>query len=65
MSIAAKVDGSWAGWEMWSVCAGSCGTGCRLRVRTCTNPTPSGGGTECSGEEAEASVCPLSECVGM
>jgi len=44
-----KVDGSWAAWSTWTPCTATCGaSGQKTRVRTCTNPAPSGGGIKCT-----------------
>lgn len=42
--IERRVDGGWSDW-------GACANG--KQTRTCTNPTPSGGGKECEGPESQ------------
>ena len=39
------------GWSNWSACSASCGPG--TQTRTCTNPSPSNGGTACSGPSSQ------------
>lgn len=51
------VNGGWSG---WSSCSLSCGGG--TQSRTCTNPSPSGGGANCVGASSQACnthVCPI------
>ncbi|MDD5606698.1 MAG: hypothetical protein PHN37_02440, partial [Candidatus Pacebacteria bacterium] len=56
------VNGGWSDWSAWSDWSntGSCGDdeACqqkqvKSRTRTCTNPEPACGGTECEGDEIE------------
>ena len=53
------VNGGWAAWEAWaigcSVAAGASTT--QTRYRKCTNPTPSGGGAQCSGDNGQTLTC--------
>ena len=46
------------GWSTWSECDKSCGTG--TQTRTCTNPVPYSGGTECTGEKSK--TCNTKSC---
>ena len=43
------VNGGWSTWSSWSTCSvTACGqTGTQTSIRTCTNPSPANGGTEC------------------
>lgn len=53
------INGGWSDWSACSVTAcGSTGT----QTRTCTNPTPSGGGTNCSGDSSRS--CSTPACTG-
>jgi len=68
-ACAPVVDGAWSAWSIWAMqgsCTASCGPGFAnyKRVRTCTNPSPSGGGTGCSGDsfETEVQSCNLGPC---
>lgn len=52
LSLHYSVDGRFSDWSQWADCAGSCSnsTSVKKRERTCTNPEPSFGGYNCSGE---------------
>ncbi|NXQ36912.1 CO7 protein, partial [Alaudala cheleensis] len=47
------VDGHWSCWSSWSPCSG----GRKSRSRICNNPSPSGGGKACLGEQHESKAC--------
>lgn len=47
------IDGVWTCWSAW----GSCSQGQKSRTRSCTNPSPSGGGRHCVGEPTERKPC--------
>lgn len=51
------VDGNWADWKPWSRCSRSCGGGTQVRLRTCTNPPRSNGGSWCIGSQQERQSC--------
>ena len=58
-----KVNGTWTEWTEWS----KCNTDCRkTRKRTCDNPTPMFGGSNCSGEHLIVSddKCYNDQCCG-
>ena len=61
------VDGGWSNWGNWTSCSMTCGDpGSMTRTRTCTNPTPEHGGSECSGQLIEEAECPaLTPCPGI
>ncbi|NXM55275.1 CO7 protein, partial [Illadopsis cleaveri] len=47
------VDGHWSCWSSWSPCSG----GRKSRSRSCSNPSPRGGGKACLGEQHESKAC--------
>ncbi|NXY31797.1 CO7 protein, partial [Pomatorhinus ruficollis] len=47
------VDGQWSCWSSWSPCSG----GRKSRSRSCSNPSPRGGGKACLGEQHESKAC--------
>ena len=59
-----SVDGSFSEWSTGSFCSRSCGSGRRMRFRTCTNPSPSFGGKECDGSFAMMEQCHQRACDG-
>ncbi|KAH3695187.1 hypothetical protein DPMN_082643 [Dreissena polymorpha] len=56
------VDGNWATWGDWSPCSVTCDNGTMSRTRTCTNPAPSNGGLNCSGQDVDRKVCTKQLC---
>ncbi len=57
------VNGGWSGWSAWSACSVSCGGGTQTQTRTCTNPSPSCGGANCSGSATQSQSCNTQPCV--
>ena len=56
------VHGGWSGWAVWTSCTNNC-AGMSSRVRSCTNPPPAGGGSDCEGHHREEKHCQYtSEC---
>ncbi|GFQ64242.1 uncharacterized protein TNCT_112521 [Trichonephila clavata] len=54
LRFASAVDGRWTSWSSWS----GCGPDCRHhRRRSCSNPSPSGGGRYCLGKDLTSSNC--------
>merc|ERR1719494_582971 len=58
------VDGGYSTWSDWSLCSASCGGGEKKRTRTCTNPAPAHGGSDCTklGSEKESQQCETQAC---
>ncbi|EDO39574.1 predicted protein, partial [Nematostella vectensis] len=60
--------GNWSRWSDWTECTRSCGGGVqfRMRMRSCTNPTPQFGGSDCSvlGPETQTERCMINTCPG-
>ncbi|XP_053391767.1 protein jagged-1-like [Mercenaria mercenaria] len=55
-------DGNWSDWSIWSKCSVSCGSGVRLRQRSCDNPPPDEHGKVCQGSNTENSDCENDRC---
>ena len=64
IETSAVVDGGYSEWTKWSECSQSCGGGVKVRARSCTNPSPSGGGKDCTslGESEELAKCNEQAC---
>ncbi|XP_068700145.1 uncharacterized protein [Montipora foliosa] len=58
------VNGMYGTWSLWSECDRSCGGGTRVRSRSCTNPPPQFGGSDCSllGPVQESEICSMVAC---
>ena len=58
------VNGNYTEWGDWSTCSHSCGPGFMVRSRTCTNPSPSSGGFDCTrlGKPVQSTQCYLVDC---
>ncbi|KAK7485590.1 hypothetical protein BaRGS_00023165, partial [Batillaria attramentaria] len=54
--------GGWDEWAEWTPCTVTCGNGTQSRERTCTNPVPANGGTNCSGLSSETQPCNTHVC---
>ncbi|XP_053388061.1 A disintegrin and metalloproteinase with thrombospondin motifs adt-1-like isoform X2 [Mercenaria mercenaria] len=57
-----KIDGQWTTWQEWTKCSKSCASGTRSRARTCTNPAPANGGTDCTGDKSVTESCNTDSC---
>jgi hypothetical protein len=55
VAATAPVNG---GWTSWSTCSGTCFSA--SQTRTCTNPAPFNGGSQCSGSSYQ--TCTLPSC---
>ena len=55
------INGSWTDWSSWSTCHSNCRN---TRNRTCDNPTPILGGSDCVGDSGEESpdLCYGDQC---
>lgn len=52
------INGGWSKWSEWTVCSASCGNhGFATKVRRCNSPTPSNGGSYCSGRSRMTQPC--------
>jgi hypothetical protein len=62
IAVNEKMDGKWSDWGEWSSCSVSCGSGNRLRERSCSNPPPSELGRQCEGNNRQTDSCVLEQC---
>ena len=58
------VNGRWGSWTSWSSCSATCGGGQKIRQRFCNNPSPSWGGSNCSGSSSQQQTCDTKDCPG-
>merc|ERR1712227_998219 len=60
-----KVNGQWGSWGSYSSCSKTCGSsGTKTRSRSCNNPPPSGGGSDCYGDSQQSTYCYEGSCSG-
>ena len=59
-----SVHGNWSQWSDWGECDVTCGPGGKTRSRNCSEPYPSGGGDNCTGEGQEMVDCNRQLCQG-
>ena len=60
ITVAKIVDGSWSEWYGPSICSGTCfpfSQGTLTKVRYCSNPAPSNGGSDCVGSNIAVDTC--------
>lgn len=55
-------NGAWSSFGSYTSCTVTCGGGLKYRSRTCTNPSPSGGGSSCSGSSTQSASCNSDPC---
>lgn len=61
-----SVDGHWSEWSSYGPCNATCGDGTKVRTRSCTNPSPKYGGSNCTGEAEQRDTCSTGvQCVGQ
>ncbi|KAL4223846.1 hypothetical protein ACF0H5_017311 [Mactra antiquata] len=56
------VDGQWSDWQAWSRCSATCGEGRHTRNRTCSEPAPAHGGSDCLGSSTTSGTCTPGIC---
>ncbi len=57
-----SVNGGWSEFVVQKPCSVTCGKGQRILKRTCTNPSPAFGGTECMGSALSTRECQTEQC---
>ncbi|KAH3719495.1 coadhesin-like isoform X2 [Dreissena polymorpha] len=57
------VDGHWGPWSPFTSCSHSCGTGMKIRSRTCSYPIPSAPGAPCPGDSYDRQACNVQSCI--
>ena len=60
--VANTIGGEWATWTAYGTCSVTCGGGVQTRTRTCTDPAPTTGGTDCVGNLSENRDCNGQQC---
>ena len=50
------VDGNWGEWEPSTECSKSCGGGTQERTRSCSDPSPEYGGSNCTSSDEITAV---------
>jgi len=60
---ACPVNGGYSSWSTYGSCSKSCGGGQQSRIRKCNNPTPTNGGSQCSGVASESKNCNTQPCL--
>lgn len=61
-SFLLTVDGNWGSWGSYGACSVTCASGTKSRSRSCNNPAPAGGGSNCVGSSTSSATCTLSAC---
>ncbi|KAK3095360.1 hypothetical protein FSP39_013702 [Pinctada imbricata] len=56
------IDGGFSAWTSWDTCTETCGGGIQNRERSCTNPVPQYGGSDCYGNDTETQDCNTHHC---
>ena len=56
------VDGGFSKWTPFSACSVTCGSGVKVRLRTCTNPPRQWKGKDCVGPRQESMACNEGPC---
>ena len=58
-------DGDWSDFGDWSDCSAACGEGTQRRTRSCYNPAPANGGSNCVGDTEETKECNDQPCYSL
>ena len=57
LKVSDVVDGGWQNWSKWGECSEPCGRGEQVRSRSCDNPRPKNGGSQCDGPSTQRLPC--------
>ena len=62
--LVTAVDGGYSEWSAFSDCNASCGSGLKIRKRSCNSPEPKNGGKDCSslGPDMDSVSCNSFPC---
>ena len=60
-----SVNGGVGEWSGWSSCSKECGTGTKTTTRSCDNPAPANGGSDCTESLSESQDCNTHPCPGL
>lgn len=63
ITLQSRRNGGWSSWSSWSSCSVSCGWWTQSRTRSCTNPAPLNGWSDCSGSSSENQSCNTQSCI--
>lgn len=56
------INGGWSDWLNSGTCSKTCGGGLQNQTRSCTNPAPANGGSQCSGSTSQQTACNTQAC---
>ncbi|XP_063399269.1 uncharacterized protein LOC134683892 [Mytilus trossulus] len=56
------LNGNWSKWSKWSECSKTCGGGVWTKSRSCTEPSPLNGGSDCRGSPYYTRICSIEPC---
>nr|XP_054772191.1 SCO-spondin-like [Lytechinus pictus] len=56
------INGSWGNWSNWTSCNVTCGSGYKVRTRSCDSPSPEHGGADCEGDDTDLLSCTRLPC---
>jgi hypothetical protein len=56
------INGGWSNLSDWGNCTATCGGGIRKKTKTCTNPKPEFGGSDCVGDDFISEECNTQKC---
>ena len=64
LTFGKPVPGGVSEWSAWNACEKPCGISNMTRTRSCTNPEPKYGGSNCYDTLEEKSLCEFPPCPG-